>query len=358
MPRRLKNTATCSGGRGRASRHDRRGAQRNAGFALIIVIWGLGVIALLIVSFMTSARLRLQAAANIAGAAQAELLAQAAINKSMLSLAKETNADAPPAQIAAGGNAIVTGLPPAPVAQRPVHDGRPRLCRLAGAAVLIAVEDEGGKVDLNVAPQSLLKAMLTGFGVGVRDADNAANAIAAFRSPPGDPNADAPSGGAAGAKHALYQTIYELDQVEGLNQDLVRDMLPFVTVHSRRAGVNPEAAPPALFAALSGYAPDAVQALRQAPFPNALDRDDPRFPSDFKQNGASGVFLIHAEALLASGQIGVWEVVVDMNPNLAPGAAAPFGSEPFAIRELRQASARYAESLRAAPSDESGMPDC
>lgn len=326
--RRLHSRALRGGGR----------AGGNAGYALVVVIWGLGIIALMIVSFMTTARLRLQAANNIAGAAQADEIAEAAINLAILSLAKERQEAAQPVAQPTGALPVPTAAP-----QRIIHAGEPRFCALAGAAVALAIEDEGGKVDLNGANQTIIKTMLVGFGLGMNEADSAAAAIIGFRSGPGEP-------GAGGAnvpevamgrrpKQELFQTVFELDQVEGLDPSLVRQIIPFVTVHGRRPRVDAETAPPALFAALIGLKPEEVHALRAAPYPNDLDRQDPRFPVAMKQNGDSGVYLIHAESRLGMGQTAVREAVVDANGD--NGAL-------FSIRETRRGALRFQELLRAA----------
>jgi general secretion pathway protein K len=310
----------------------------------VIVIWGLGIIALLVVSFMTTARLRMQASNNIAGAAQADELAQAAINLGIMSLSNERQVAQQPPQQTPGTLPVPSGPP-----QRVIHGGEPRVCGIAGAVLAVVIEDEGGKVDINGASQALIKAMLMGFGVGMSDADMAANAIVAFRTAPGSV-AQAPNLGPGinpRTKQALFQTVFELDQVEGLEPSLVRDILPFVTVHSRRPRVDAETSSPALFAALAGYKPADVYALRMEPFPNALDRADPRFPAAFKQNGDSGVFLVHAEARISTGQMSVREAIVDLNQET--------GSL-FAIRELRRGAARYTDQLRSAQYQ--GLPDC
>jgi general secretion pathway protein K len=312
------------------------GPRRRNGFALLAVIWGLGVISLLITSFMSNGRLRLQTAFNIAGATQAHLIAEGVINGTILSLLSER--DAGPAQT-----------------DRPPHDGAPRFCSLAGAAVAIVIEDEGGKVDINSASPKLLQAMLMGFGLEMHRADALANAIIAFRSTPtneiapsnhddDEPDKTVPS------KRALFQTILELDQVDGIDAPLFRELRPFVTVHSRRQGLDARAAPPALFAALAGFSADDVQVSIATPFPNAFDRNDPRFPQTFKQSSDRGAFLLHAEVLLALGQTAVQEAVVDLR-------ASSLG--PYAIRELRRGATRYVDQLRSfLGNGAAALPDC
>ena len=67
---------------------------------------------------------------NIVGTAQAGLFADAAINMAILSLLSEQNQHA-------------SDL---------IHDGRPLFCSMEGVTVVLAIEDESGKIDLNSAP--------------------------------------------------------------------------------------------------------------------------------------------------------------------------------------------------------------
>lgn len=308
---------------------------RRRGFALLVVIWGVGVITLLIVSFMTTARARLQAAFNAAGVTETQLLADGAVNLAIVTLVAEQN--------------IVPSTN-----DRPPHDGAPVYCSLSGAAVSIAIEDEEGKVDLNTASDKLMETMLIGFGVDPREAGALSRAITEFREQP----ANAVEGGSAaaaypdrpfGPKRMPFQTTLELDQVSGFEPALTRLLLPFVTVHSRSPGVDPSIAPPALFAALSGNRPDIVRALAARPDPRSVDRRDSRFPKEFAQLGSqAGAFLIHVEVARPNGAIGVEEALVRI------GGVG--GADPFTILELRRGRARDKERLRAMAGR--GLPPC
>jgi general secretion pathway protein K len=314
---------------------ERLGKER--GFALVTVIWGLGLITLLIVSYMSTARLRLQTAFNLAGTAQADLIADGALSEAVLMLLAEQEAATAPAGW-------------------PLHDGAPSFCMMGGAAVAISVEDEGGKVDLNAAPQKLLQAMLVGFGVDMREADMVANAIVAFRSvPTSDVNAKNFDYDEAerpfGLKRAPFQSIMELDQTPRVSLSLVRLVSPFVTVHSRTPGVDSRTALPALFAALADYSQEDIRAFTETPFPNNLDRSDPRYPSDFNQIGNNGTVLVHIEVILRTGQTSVREAVISFRE--ASGAA-------FAIKELRRGQGRSLVRLRASLYGDysESLPDC
>lgn len=315
----------------------RRGLERRGGFALLAVIWGVGIISLLVIAFMTSGRLRLQSATNIAGATQASLIAEGVVNIVALSLlaARDQN-----------------------VAEQegPVNDGAPRFCVFEGAAIAVGIEEEGGKVDINAASPEILKAMLLGLGLDMRAADAVANAIVAFRSAPtetpGRPGFAADAGDKPiPPKRALFQTVMELDQVSGVDAALFRELTPLVTVHSHSPGVDARSAPPALFAAMTGLPSQEVRALAAAPFPNRLNRKDPRFPANFNQRGDRNAFLVHVEALLATGQTAARSALVDLGAGLA--------GQQFAIREMRRGRSLYVDRLSAMiASNGAGVPDC
>jgi general secretion pathway protein K len=325
-----KNDATLA-------RSKARIVKRKSGFALITVVWGLSIITLLILSFVTTSSLRLKTAFNIAGAVQAGAFADAAINMAILSLVSEQNKHA--ADV--------------------VHDGRPFFCSMGGFAVALSIEDESGKIDLNSAPPQILNALFSGLGLETSAASSLANAIVNFRTPPANGAvADADDSGYAGrpfrAKHAPFATTLELDQVAGVDPTLFSIIRRFVTVYSYRPGVNGSAAPPALFAALAGFPAESVRSLLQNPFPNNLDRNDGRFPQNFKsalQGGGNPLYLVHADVLAATGQTSAKEAIVDFKLEAA--------LEPFALHEMRPGALLYLNALRAAASSGKGaQPIC
>ena len=295
------------------------------GFALVTVIWGLGLMTLLILSYLSTARLRLQTAFNLAGATRADLIADAAIGESALSLLAERDAK---------------GAQP----ERPIHDGAPHICALDDAAVAISIEEESGKVDLNAASFKLLQAFFTGLGVDAHEVDAIAAGIIAFRTPPDNgvvsnvAHAD-PGDKPFGLKLAPFQSVAELDQAPGVSPALYRLASQFVTVYSRSSGVDSRAAPPALFAALAGFNQQDVQALVEAPFPNGLDRKDPRFPSNFQRNGDGGAFLARVEVVLPTGQSSVREAVIDFRET---------SDAPYLIKEIHRGRGRNLVRLRGA----------
>lgn len=302
--------------------------RRGKGFALLIVIWGLGAISLLVLSFTATGRLRLQTGFNAAGAEQARLLAAAATNIAIVQLAEE--------QIAGG------------VRRGGVHDGAPAFCAIEDAVVALSIEDEGGKIDLNAASEPLLRDAFGGLaGLAPAQALAAARAVAQFRTPAIFGVAAPIAGKPFASKGAPFQSAVELDQVADLDQASAQALLPFVTVYSHADGLDPQRAPPALFAALLGFSREEIAALAATPFPNRLNRDDPRFPDAYSRGGAHDVFLVHVEARLASGVRALSETIVDLRAS--DGA-------PYALREIRTGAPRFASQLEAASA--AALPPC
>ena len=136
------------------------------GFALILVIWGLGLISLIALTVITVGRHRNLVIANLIENAEAEALAEAGVNLRRLELRAAFSSDSP--------NTL-----PFPT------NGEPRVCSMPqGALAALAVEDEGGKADLNTASPQLMSALLRGFGAGAEEADRIAAAIPTFPAPP------------------------------------------------------------------------------------------------------------------------------------------------------------------------------
>jgi general secretion pathway protein K len=288
------------------------------GFTLIVVVWALAIISLLCLTFVATSRARLQTASHVRNALQAELAATSVAQLALYRLLSPQ-----------------TGAEPGPSTFS--EDGAPRYCRLANAVtVAISLEDEGGKIDLNGAPQNLLQALLEGFGVDKRRAGELATNIVDFRSVTSSDSTriTAAYRGAAlpaGPKAGLFQTTYELDQVLGIDQALYKRLLPFLTTRSESSGVDPATAPPALFAALAGASVTDVALLEERPFPNALDRNTARFPAAFIRASTRGALLAHVEAILPGGTVYAHEEIWDLRS----------GALTSMRREVRRAPIRF-----------------
>jgi general secretion pathway protein K len=297
------------------------------GFALVLVIWGLGLIALIALTVITAGRYRILTAANLIENAKAEALAEAGVNLIRLEL-----------RAALSGGSLST--------LRFTTNGEPLLCTMPqGALAALSIEDEGGKADLNTASPRLMSALLRGFGAGSEEADQIAAAITEFSRPAANAVLDdvtvrayAADGRIYGPKKGPFETVLELDQVIGMRFDLLRAVLPYVTVHSRNPGVDPRVAAPALLAALAGLGPTSVAQLAGAKRDGAREAMVRGIPLQFLSPSTGQSFLVRAEVRTLAGGTFAREAIVEL--------AA--GEMPDGLREWRRGQNRFGTHFNSA----------
>lgn len=285
------------------------------GFVLIVVLWGLGLVMVLAASFGITMRSHTKATANRMINAQAEAYADAGVNLAILALiATRTPGAAPPAI--------------------PVNGAR-HLCRIAETTVLaITIEDEGGKIDLNGATPQLLAALFRGFDAEPSRLADITDALLDFRD--GD-NSKRANGAEAddyraaglpfGPRNGPFLAVEELEQVLGLGTGLYRKIRPFVTIHSRRSGIDPAVAPVKLLAALTGERPLASDMnARQIEH----ERADLEIPRPFVTPSERLAYTIRVEAHGAGGGLFVREAVAELPRTRHP---------PYVLRAWRRGDA-------------------
>jgi general secretion pathway protein K len=142
--------------------------------------------------------------------------------------------------------------------------------RLDRARVVVNFMSEAARIDLNAAPKPLLAGLFTTLGATTAQADDYAEAIAAWRTPPQSDGADKEvslyraAGLSYDPRQAPFASTAELWLVRGLPLQLVARALPYVTVFSGQAGIDLQDATPMVIAALPGMTPDRLAAvLRQ-----------------------------------------------------------------------------------------------
>ncbi|WKA30598.1 type II secretion system protein GspK [Bradyrhizobium roseum] len=202
---------------------------RQSGFALVAVIWTLGLITLLGMAVIVGARYRTKTSSNYASVTAAEMAAESAVNLAI--------------------SAALTATPEQAV-------NFPLRCRLPGGErATITVEEETGKVDLNTASPAALTRLFTALAGDPSQGTRLAAQIVDFRKPKtqGTP-----------AAAARFTTIMELDQVDGMPPRLFRAALRHVTVRSGKPEPDMEAASPSM-----------RRLLNFEPKPNATKRGVP-----------------------------------------------------------------------------------
>jgi general secretion pathway protein K len=201
---------------------------------LVVVLWLVALLSVIAASMAFSTRTETTLAQDLRDTAQARALAEAGVSRGILELLNPDRL------------------------WRWRADGTVHALRFGGGTVQVALQDEGGKIDLNTAQRPLLDALLKAYGV--EDADDRArllDAIEDWRDPGsemrlnGAEDADYEAAGRAyGAKDGVFNTVDELQQVLGFTPRLFKRIKPALTVHSRQPGVDVRVAPPSVLRAI------------------------------------------------------------------------------------------------------------
>jgi general secretion pathway protein K len=285
--------------------------RKQRGIALVMVLWVLMLLGLVAAGFLRETRLSTGIARNALENAKAEALAEAGIQRAMLGLA---DSDVTAWRV----------------------DGTPYQFALGDGTVVVRIQDEGGKVDLNLAPPPLLQGLLQITGVEANAARNLLDAIVDFRDPdsnrlPGgaeDPEYAA-TGRDGGAKDAPFDAKEELLQVLGIDRALYDAIAPYVTVHSQRGRIDLTTAPVLLLQAVPNLTPQERERIM-------ADRTSGEVLPTTRVN----VVTVHVEATTAGGGRFIREAVMERGRG---------GRQPFSILDWRQEWARTPAPAATAP---------
>ncbi|MEN1926161.1 type II secretion system minor pseudopilin [Luteimonas qiangzhengi] len=274
----------------------RRTPNAQRGAALLLVIWLVALLAALVGAFAFSARIEHIQGRVLYRGVVADQAARAGLEYAMLRLADR--------------DPLTAWVP----------DGRSYDWEFAGMPVQVQIVDERGKIDLNVAEQTLLAALMVALGADETEAQVLAAAIEDWRDEDDlgqlVGSAEAPQYAAAGLpygpRNAWFETVSELELVLGMPADLAARMAPHVTVH------NPSPVPDQRWASgpvlqAMGLDPEVVEAMRE---PDPMLGPDQGFVA-----GGSGTYSIDSLARLPDGRRAQLQAVVRAGGTALPGAA-------------------------------------
>lgn len=186
--------------------------KRQRGFALLVVLWTVGFLALLGTQIVSAGRSDTQLADNLKQEAALETAADGAISHVMFVMlaAKDPKFQA---------------------------DGIEREMRIGSVKVLVQVENESDRINLNTASGGLLRALIIEVGGQPATADRLSAAILDWRTsginprPGGAKAADYQAAGRPyGPPGTPFQSVAELADVLGMTPELFARMVPHVTV--------------------------------------------------------------------------------------------------------------------------------
>ena len=178
---------------------------RDRGFALLIVLWAMVLLALLVAGIMGTGRTEAKLAGNL-----------------------EVNA-----RLQAAADGAVYGV----IFQEMTKGNAPK--EIVHSATRVLVEDEAGKINPNAASPQLLRALLRHVGVDDGVATSLAAAIIDWRDDgptPSPGGAKAPQYIAAGRQYGppqeLFQSIGELANVLGMTPAILDRLTPHLSIYN------------------------------------------------------------------------------------------------------------------------------
>ena len=249
------------------------------GVALLLVVWVMALLAVICVAVTADVRSDLKVARNRVDAAQARALAEGGVWWGIERLA---NADS----------------------RKTLRvDGTPYAVSLDGRAIEVAIENEGGKLDINAASIETFERLFIGAGLPRDEARQTAQAIEgyriAFRSR--HPNDDP------------FAAIEEIRQVPGIGPRAYMRIARFLTVATGEARVNPLTAPREVLLTVPGMTPRMIEAYfaRRNTAGAAIELP----PGDLVNHltwRAAEVVTVRATARVASGAAYIREAVVSV----------------------------------------------
>jgi general secretion pathway protein K len=213
--------------------HSAKSNASKDGFILVSVIWITGLLAVIASAFTIGIRSHTLAARNVIQGERAQAIADGMAMFSALKLALRDQPE----------TSQVAGIASA--------------CQWAASGhVTVAIQDQGGLVDLNTASPSLLTAFFTGLGLEAAAARATIDDLTDFK----DSDKSAQSGGeeplsfpdkSFGFKDAPLSVPEEIDQLPRFPPEQFARLMRLTTTYSQQPGIDFEVAPQELLEALN-----------------------------------------------------------------------------------------------------------
>lgn len=181
--------------------------RRERGFALLIVLWTMGLLALLVAQFTATGRTEVRVAANLRANAVTQAAADGAMHEAILRLLQRTWAP----------------------------DARVRGIRVGDTAVEVRIRDQSWKVNPNAASLPILQALLANLGVDAGKSASLSQAIIDWRTggtpPPRPAGSRVGQSRSAGPARQMFDSLDEIGMVPGMTPALLTRLKPFLSVY-------------------------------------------------------------------------------------------------------------------------------
>ena len=216
-----------------------------AGVALIAVLWILAILTIVVTGIAAQTRTEQRLARNLLASEQAYHAAEGGIYYAIHQLSGD--------QGGSGQKLVLSTL------------------RVGGALVTTEVTDERGKIDLNTAPDELIRGLIQAAGVELDEASRLTDAILDWRDGDslrrlhGAEDADYRLAGLNyEAKDAEFDSVDELQRVLDMQPEVFELVRGGFTIQTHAPDINPMVAAPLVLAAIPGMTEELVSEYIEA----------------------------------------------------------------------------------------------
>jgi general secretion pathway protein K len=214
---------------------------------VVSVLWGLGLLAAISLSLLWNGNMAHSLALNGLEIAGVNATIEAGVNRAVAAL-----------------------LDPRPERRWPT-DGAMQSFEFSGTSIMVSIQDELGKIDLNQAEAPLLASLLQSAGLDSNAASSLADKIVDWRTATplkhlnGAKEQDYRAlGSAYRPRNGPFQSVDELLLVMDMTPALFRRIEPALTVYSGRQFIDPQVAPREALRALPNMTPDSIESALAA----------------------------------------------------------------------------------------------
>lgn len=226
------------------------------GIALIMVLWVLTILMVIVFSFSYMTRTETHSTLAFKEGMERKFISEAGLERAIMEIFyRRRNLNVPDAGVWK-------------------TDMTPNTGDVVGGHYSVAITDESGKLDINTAPDIILRNLLNNLGTKGEDADIIVDSILDWK----DPDDLTRLNGAETdyymslpkpykARNADFETVEELLLVRGVTPEILygkgdhKGIFNFLTVHSRVNTVNINAAPKEVLAAVPGITPEIAEGI-------------------------------------------------------------------------------------------------
>jgi len=212
------------------------------GVALVLVLWLSVLLTITVGSFAIVARTETLQARHLFETTQARYAAESGLHRAVYELRRPD------------------------IETRWFSDGRSYQVKFEEYDLEIRIRDESGKIDINVADETILGPLFDSIGLDELKSDELVDAIMDWRDPDdlvrlnGAEDDDYEAAGYSyGAKDAPFDTVSEVQQVLGMNYELYSQIEPSITVYTGRANPEPAFAPLEVLRTFDGFDDETAQ---------------------------------------------------------------------------------------------------